>query len=84
MFDYTPEISKMTDNYSEWVGMPDFKQEKQEPFSKIIFRFETEEDLNDFSELIGQKLTPKTKSAWHPKLDRGKKSGLRYVDEEDT
>lgn len=51
---------------SDWVGMPEFIQEKKEPFSKIIIRFESESDLNDFSKLIGQKLTPKTKSIWHP------------------
>lgn len=50
----------------EWVGMPEFVQEKQEPFSKIVVRFETEQDLKDFAELIGQKLTPKTKSIWFP------------------
>lgn len=64
-----------------WNGMPEFVQEKQEPFSKIIVRFENEEDLNEFSEMIGQKLTPKTKSIWHPKLVRGKNSHKRYVDE---
>ncbi len=52
--------------FKEWVGMPEFVQEKKEPFSKIIIRFENESDLNDFSEKIGQKLTPKTKSIWHP------------------
>ena len=49
-----------------WRGMPEFIQEKQEPFSKIIIRFETENDLKEFAELIGQKLSPKTKSIWHP------------------
>ena len=65
----------------EWKDMPEFIQEKQEPFSKIIVRFETEKDLQDFSELIGQKLTPKTKSIWHPKLIRGKNKHKRYIDE---
>lgn len=64
-----------------WVGMPDFVQEKQEPYAKIIFRFESEEDLQEFAELIGQKLTKKTKSAWHPQLVRGQNSSKRYVDE---
>lgn len=50
----------------EWVGMPEFIQEKKECFSKIIVRFETEDDLKDFAEKIGQKITPKTKSIWHP------------------
>ena len=59
-----------------WVGMPDFEQDKQEPFSKITVRFATEEDLQKFSEMIGQKLTPKTKSIWHPKL-RSDGAGMR-------
>ena len=50
----------------EWFGMPEFVQEKKEPFAKIICRFETKEDLDAFAQLIGQKLTPKTKSIWHP------------------
>jgi len=65
----------------DWEGMPEFIQEKQRPFSKIIVRLETEEDLKDFSKLIGQVLTTKTKSIWHPKLKRGKNKGLKYVDE---
>jgi hypothetical protein len=50
----------------EWVDMPEFVQEKKEPFAKIIVRFETQKDLEEFAQLIGQKLTPKTKSIWHP------------------
>ena len=65
----------------EWKEMPEFVQEKQTPYAKIIFRFENEEDLQDFAKLIGQKLTSKTKSCWHPKLERGKNRNKRYVDE---
>jgi len=50
----------------EWKDMPEFIQEKQEPHAKIIFRFDSEKDLQEFAELIGQKLTKKTKSAWYP------------------
>ena len=65
----------------EWVGMPEFKMEKQRPLSKITGRLETEEDLQEFAKLIGQKVTPKTKSIWHP--HKPHKSGLvrRWVDE---
>ena len=66
----------------EWVGMPEFVQEKKQEYSKIIFRFRNEKDLQEFAELIGQKLTNKTKSAWYPELVRGINSGKRYVDEE--
>ena len=34
----------------EWKDMPEFIQDKKEPYAKII----------------GQKLTKKTKSIWHP------------------
>lgn len=64
-----------------WIGMPEFVQEKQEPYAKIIIRFATEADLSDFANIIGQKLTSKTKSIWHPELVRGKDATKRYVDE---
>jgi len=50
----------------EWKNMPEFIQEKQEPFAKIIIRFDNQDALNDFANLINQKLTNKTKSIWHP------------------
>jgi hypothetical protein len=51
---------------TEWLDMPEFVQEKQKCFAEIIVRFETEDDLKKFSELVGQKLTAKTRSIWHP------------------
>lgn len=75
-------MNTCVDPTEEWSGMPEFSQERQKPFSEIKIRFETEQDLQEFAELIGQKLTPKTKSIWHPALERGKHSGKRWVDEE--
>jgi hypothetical protein len=54
------------DDYPEWVGMPEFVQEEKQPYKTLIIRFESESDYQDFAKLIGQKLTPKTKSIWHP------------------
>lgn len=65
----------------EWKNMPEFIQEKQEPYAKLIVRFATQKDLEEFSKLIGQKLTQKTKSIWHPELEKGIHSAKRYVDE---
>ena len=53
----------------EWIGMPEFKMGNTEPSNKITISFESYEDVKKFSELIGQKLTPKTKSIWYPKQD---------------
>lgn len=65
----------------EWDGMPEFIQEKQEPFAQITVRFETEADLLEFAELIKQPLTRKTKSIWHPQVKRGIHRDKVYVDE---
>lgn len=57
----------MNNNWKdEWKNMPEFIQEKQKPHAQIVFRFENEENLQEFATLIGQKLTNKTKSAWYP------------------
>lgn len=50
----------------QWVGMPEFIQEKKEPYTKIIIRVDNESNLDELSKLLGQKLTPKTKSIWFP------------------
>ena len=50
----------------EWAGMPEFKQDKIEPYKKLVIRFENKEAYEEFAMLMGQKLTEKTKSIWHP------------------
>jgi len=50
----------------EWKNMPEFIQNKQEPYAAIIIRFNDKESLDEFSKLIGQKFTKKSKSAWFP------------------
>jgi len=67
--------------FEEWKDMPEFVQEKQEPYQTIIVRFRSKEDVEDFAQLINQPLTPKSKSIWHPKLVRGINSHKRYTDE---
>ena len=65
-----------------WKNMPSYTQEANEPYKKVIMAFRTKEDYEDFQKLIGQKLTEKTKSAWHPHLDVTANSLLRWMDEE--
>jgi hypothetical protein len=59
-------MNDLFDKYPEWVGMPEFVQEKKEPFKELIVRFETEDHYLEFQNLINQKLTNSTKSIWHP------------------
>ena len=65
-----------------WIGMPEFEQENNPPYKKLIVSFRNKEDYEEFANLIGQNLTEKTKSIWHPKLDREANSLLRWVEEE--
>ena len=64
----------------KWDNMPEFEQPKKVEHQKIIIRFKTEQDVQEFAKLIGQPLTPKTKSIWFPKLDRNKYKGYYYGD----
>lgn len=63
----------------EWQDMPEFVQNKLEPYCAIIVRFRNEQDLQDFEKIIHQNLNNKTKSIWFPKLDIQKLVNTRYV-----
>lgn len=53
----------------EWEGMPEFDNEDLEKKGiKLIVNFLNEKDLQDFSKLINQKITKKTKFIYFPKL----------------
>ena len=73
------EDQNLVDN--EWINMPEFVQEKQEPCAKLIVRFEKKEDYEEFSKLINQKLTEKTKSIWFPYKSHWGLSIKRWVNE---
>lgn len=62
----------------EWVGMPEFIQPEKKPYAKIVFRFDTEEDLAEFCKRIGQNLNKNTKSARYPKKEESEVSSLVY------
>ena len=66
---------------NHWNGMPEFTQEDNPPFKKLIISFRTKEDYDAFSELVSQKLTDKTKSIWYPKLDRDLNSLKRWIED---
>jgi len=54
------------DHAKEWVGMPEFDQKDKTSYQAIHVHFFDEEGVKAFAELIGQKLTPKTRSIWFP------------------
>ena len=54
----------------EWEGMPEFKQDDKMPYRQIIISFENEADIENFSTLLNQNITDKTKSLWYPKKEK--------------
>lgn len=67
---------------SAWQGMPEFKMDAIEPFQTIKISFDSQEDVERFAALIGQKITRKTTWIWFPKREKHlAPSNYRYVDE---
>lgn len=56
----------VTDPNDEWDGMPEFDQPDATAKRRLIVNFKSDEDARAFGELIGQPLTDKTRSVWHP------------------
>lgn len=67
--------------YDEWQGMPAFEQEDQRPNYTIQVHFDTETDIQNFAELIGQALSTNTKSIHYPKLERQELTGMVWKSE---
>jgi ParB/RepB/Spo0J family partition protein len=55
-----------------WEDMPEFEQEDIEVYQKIIVRFASIEDVENFAALVERKITPKTKYLNFPKLSEQK------------
>jgi hypothetical protein len=80
--DYVEEQEETTEEWRKyWKGMPEFVQEDNPPYKKIIVSFRNEEDYEEFAKLISQKLTDKTKSIWYPKLDIDDNALKRWIEE---
>jgi hypothetical protein len=84
IFDYYPERQPQVDESwrEHWQDMPEFVQDELKPYAEIRFRFASEAALQDCAARLEQKLTRQTKSAWHPRLERGFDRHLVYVDVE--
>jgi len=64
-----------------WAGMPECEHENLQPWKSLTINFASSDDLESFASLIGQTLTPKTRSIWHPPAEIGHYADKRYVNE---
>jgi len=63
----------------EWQDMPEFIQEDKESIKCVSVHFETLEDMEAFSKLIGRTITMKTKGIFFPVKEKEQKQV--YVNE---
>lgn len=61
-----------------WWQMPEFSHQDLTPFRQIIVSFSTEDEVLDFSRLICQPITNKTRSVWFKPQEIGKYSDKSY------
>lgn len=76
------EAVEVNDAEAEWQGMPEFTAEDVSGARHIVVHFKTEEDAQDFAARLGQKITEKTKSMWHPAVPNADMSALAYKPKE--
>lgn len=62
-------FNEQIDINKTWEWMPEFNQEDKTAYKSIIIHFKWENEYKDFSKLINQNLTDKTKSVWYPKIE---------------
>lgn len=70
------------DPEKEWEGMPQFSQEDLTAKRNLIINFKTDKDVEDFAELVNQKITEKTKSIWYPQVKPEPMMDKAYEDKE--
>lgn len=68
----------------EWKGMPEYRIGHHKPVRTIKINFETEEDVQEFSQLIGQKIFPNRENYWFPAWHESLYSDLVYVDSDES
>jgi len=74
------EVENEAKKIDDWQDMPEFVQEKNDAFRKIIISFTSEEDAQAFGKLLDQHVTDKTKSLWYPPKDK-KDSLSMWIDD---
>lgn len=70
------------DPAEHWRGMPEFEQEDKGAFRTINVHFQYQEDVNQFSELIKQTISDKTKFVWFPEPPKSESYKEKFYQDE--
>lgn len=69
------------DQTGEWEGMPEFDQQDKKAFRSLALHFPDQAAVDKFAELIGQKITEKTRFVWYPEIEIERYADKRYAGE---
>jgi hypothetical protein len=64
----------------DWIGMPEFNQEDISGRA-VVVHFQNESDIREFSLLVKQNITDKTRSIWFPKRANESNADKGYLSE---
>lgn len=64
-----------------WKGMPEFEHEDQTAFRTIYVHFKDQDAIDAFAELLGQKITERTRFLWYPEIEIETYADKHYVSE---
>jgi len=67
------------DEKHQWEDMPEFINNKNDAYQKIIISFQDRDGVKKFEKLMEQRITDKTKSLWFPPKEKSN-SILMWVD----
>ncbi len=78
--DDQPALFEMPPVWKEaWAGMPGYNHQDLEPWRSIKVHFANAVDMKAFADLVGQRLTERTDSIWHPKAEIGRYANKRFI-----
>lgn len=63
---------------AHWTGMPEFDQEDKTAYRSIQIHFKDQASVDQYAELIGQKITEKTRFVWFPEIEIETYADKRY------
>jgi hypothetical protein len=61
-----------------WKAMPEYRQQDLTPWQTVYVHFRNEADRQAFADLIGQKVTDRTKFVWYPPAEIGRYADKRF------
>jgi hypothetical protein len=77
-----PDPGSAPDPRNEWDGMPEFTQDAQQSFKRIIVHFTDQAAVDAFARLVGQPVLANTRFIWYPQITIERYADKHYVSDD--